>query len=523
MRAAGALSTQASPGEQGADRALVRIVLPIFIVLLVVVVARHEMWRDEIEAWNVALRSASVPALFQNIRYNGHGALWYLVLFPIARVTSDPRAMQLFHVVLAAATAGVLLAYFPVGRLCRILLAFGYFCFFEYATISRHYALGFLLTILFCAVAIRRPDSILLQVLLLVLLAQVHVYGVILSISLAACQLARLAELRRSGRVSEKVKRRYAAAALLFAAGLAVAVRQLIPPPDSGFDSSFLRLSKKQLLQTLSTPWRGLVPIPKVQLDFWNTNVLDGPPVGSFFQATVLQAALAILVCGFLVVLHARRPAPLMFVVLAYGGLLLFTYLKYLGDVRHHGHYWIALIAAHWLWVFSEDRLPSGRLSRSLEFLERSRYRALILLCAVGFAVGVGANATDLVRTFSSSGDAARFLKANFPPDTPVVGDRNYLAAAVAMHLNRQFFYTMGERWGISVTWQASQMRFAAPDEVFRDVERLRRETRRDVLVLLSYPARGPLARYEEVARFPAGIVPDERYFLYIARFGRAP
>lgn len=54
----------------------------------------HATWRDEMQAWLIVRDSADLPALFHNLRYEGHPALWYLLLMPLTRLSRDPALMQ---------------------------------------------------------------------------------------------------------------------------------------------------------------------------------------------------------------------------------------------------------------------------------------------------------------------------------------------------------------------------------------------------------------------------------------------
>ena len=87
--------------------------------LVVVSVLRHEMWRDEIQAWSIAIGSHSVGDLLHALRYEGHPPLWYLVLMPITRATSDPRMMQVLAIACFVLTAIVVVRLSPWSRLLQ--------------------------------------------------------------------------------------------------------------------------------------------------------------------------------------------------------------------------------------------------------------------------------------------------------------------------------------------------------------------------------------------------------------------
>src|SRR5438105_2148457 len=69
----------------------------------------HAMWFDELQAWNIARASHSLPGLVANLRYEGHPVLWYLPLYALTRVTGDPRWMQALQLIVVVATYALVL------------------------------------------------------------------------------------------------------------------------------------------------------------------------------------------------------------------------------------------------------------------------------------------------------------------------------------------------------------------------------------------------------------------------------
>jgi hypothetical protein len=59
-----------------------------FLLVMLVNLAHHAMWRDELNAWGIAVASPSLADLFHNMHYEGHPALWHALLW-LAR--SPPR------------------------------------------------------------------------------------------------------------------------------------------------------------------------------------------------------------------------------------------------------------------------------------------------------------------------------------------------------------------------------------------------------------------------------------------------
>ena len=100
------------------------LLLAAFFVLGLLLVLRHALWQDEWQAWLLVRGSRSLAELFQNLRYEGHPAFWYLPLYGLSRFTAQPLAMQLLHLtlaiaggsLLAALAAGVVLLRYPELR-----------------------------------------------------------------------------------------------------------------------------------------------------------------------------------------------------------------------------------------------------------------------------------------------------------------------------------------------------------------------------------------------------------------------
>ena len=56
------------------------IITGFYFLLSIIGILNHEMWRDELQAWMVAIDAHSIAQLFQNVKYEGHPALWHLFL-----------------------------------------------------------------------------------------------------------------------------------------------------------------------------------------------------------------------------------------------------------------------------------------------------------------------------------------------------------------------------------------------------------------------------------------------------------
>src|SRR5262245_35057930 len=124
------------------ERVLLWAIFIAYVLLLLMALSKHELWGDEIHSWNIARSSHDLSELLQNSRYEGHPPLWYVVLFTITRFTHEPEYIKIAQALFAMAMVFILLFASPFPLIIRALLPFGYYLAFEYAALSRNYAIA---------------------------------------------------------------------------------------------------------------------------------------------------------------------------------------------------------------------------------------------------------------------------------------------------------------------------------------------------------------------------------------------
>src|SRR4051812_25130262 len=328
--------------DEPRPRDLRGLVLLAFVVVVGIAMWRHEMWRDELQAWMIARASHSVPNLLDNIRYEGHPALWYLLLLPLTKISGSPWVMQVAQLAIATGGLALVLWKAPFTRLQKVLFAGGYFVLFEYGTLSRSYSLGWLWLAATCVVASGKRRWPWAGVTL-ALLALTSAFGALVAVGVLVGLL-----------VDEVVRHRESEGATPFvplvlggivaAAGFAVAYAQAAPPGDAGVYRSWNTSFNSSLVRTsLAAVSRALVPIPKFRREFWNTSVFDGITT----PAAILGVAFVVGIAWLL----RRKPGAIAMWLAGVGLVVGFLYSKiqYASASRHYGHVFLVLIAALWL------------------------------------------------------------------------------------------------------------------------------------------------------------------------------
>ena len=154
----------------------------IFFLVSLWLLGKHEMWRDELQAWLLVRDSSNLISLSQNLKFEGHPGLWHLILFPLTRISSNPLSMQIIHLLISTCSVYVLFKWSPFTRIQKIFLTFSYFLFYEYSLIVRSYSVSTLLIFIFCTLFENRGKNIIKISCVLALLSHTSIFGLFISL-----------------------------------------------------------------------------------------------------------------------------------------------------------------------------------------------------------------------------------------------------------------------------------------------------------------------------------------------------
>ena len=411
-------------GSKSNSDVLFRITLGLaYGAVLLIGLMCHEMWRDELRAWNIVAHSNSIGDIYTELRYEGHGPLWYIFLYLTSLCSKSPYAMQVVHGLLALAAVG-LISFAPFQRFEKVLLSFGYFTLFEYAIISRHYVLTEVCCLICCIAWHKRQTrwGMVYFAIGVALLPLTSVYGIVFGL-VWLCVYFRDTESRSAPRRPVAI----ATAAFLFATVISLSV--MIPRSDcnAGPMPWHFALSYTRLIAVLNSTTLGLLPIMGQLEQVWNSYTT--------YDSVVTAAGGVLLLVG--TVWHLRRyPDALLFWCLAATGLMLFAYVKYIGTYRHFGHFYLALLCSMWLRRGGSPSTVQRRVSPLLLF---------ILLCQL--LAGVRAYLMDFNRPFSGAREAAEFIQFHYPK-TIVLEDWYPTGEGLAGYLNRPIAFPRNSHIG---------------------------------------------------------------------------
>lgn len=436
------------------------LIVAAYAVLVLVTTLRHEIWKDEAQAWLIACSSADLGQLFWFLKTEAHPPLWYLCLWVLSRFSDHVLLMQLFHALLAIGTAALLVFGAPMRLWQKAMAVFGYYLVYEYAIIARNYVLGALLSFAVCALIARRHRAMIWIGVLLALLANTSAQGAILGAGLGAGLAVDWLMGWRARRPQLAPAWHVALAALLCAGGLAAsyAIVAQYPTDTPRITQTYEGIqSAGDALEKFLPLSRAIAPVPALDAQPWGTHILathSSSAVRFGFATAGLLFALA--AC----VLLLPRPAVWTTAIVAGGALWLLMAFVFEGYPRHYGHYLLLLLVVLWLWhVYPAPAWrPGSRMAALEQFGRRLRPAGNMLLAtllALHMFAGFQLVVLDLLGPFSRAKEVAAFLREHHPRDTLVMGYPDTESSSVRAQLRRPVYYLESQSFGGPVNWVA--------------------------------------------------------------------
>jgi hypothetical protein len=495
-----------------------------FFVVALLGMLSHEMWRDEHQAWLVARDANSLSQLLDNMNYEGNPALWHFFLYWITRVTHDPIYMQAFHLLVATSFIFIFNRYAPINNLHKILFSFGYFPLYEYAVISRSYAVGILLVFGICALYKNRMTKYILIGILLALLANVTIYAVVI-----ACCIAGILVLdyflyqQKNGKTTMQLVIGLA----IFILGVAFSLYQIWPDKDNSFPAPYATslFDFPRWGEVLSKLFTTYLYIPQIDEHFWNTAIYfkDSVSTGWVLISIIIFAA------GILVFL--RRPLILLLYLGMTIGLFSVFYYTALMHSRYCGYLLIALVVCYWLSEYYPEKKNYSSLASFGKRINRPFFTTILSFSVIGAIV---AYSMEIQYKFSPSKEVGNYIKENKLDSLPVVGITDFTISPLATYLDKKLFYPQMNDFGSFTIWskrRIDQMNFqesVAALGAFIDKGNQKVLWIKDSAPQVSDGGTNQQDMEKAILRndlqvdllkkWTPGIVADERYFIYLVQ-----
>jgi hypothetical protein len=460
------------------------VVTLIFFILGVIGIEHHELWRDEYQAWLIATDSNSLSDLLAKSRYEGHPLLWHIILFIVAKVVNTVTAMQYIHIVIATLSVWLINRYAPFSNFHKILSSFGYFIFYEYAVISRSYALSLFFILLFCVLYPKRFQNILGLCITIFLMANTQTFTTIISIACLMFLCYELVFTKIELQISKTHYGKIYLSLSIAVFGIGVAIWQIYPPADGGFfdpktyTKSFNTDYLKFALTRINNAW---IAIPKPDIiDNWNTNRF-------FSNSNAVNVAISLLLFVLSVLSLINNYKVLFFYLTGMLGLLLFFYItgfKFMYN-RHIGHLFIMFFASFWLHGITKNK--SEYLSNSVRKIS-SKYASwfFMTILTAQFIGGIIAYRHDVIYDFSNAKNATAYIKSQKLENCTIAGSADYVLSSIAGAINKEIYYPEKQGFGKYIIWNDARTKPFEYSDLYKKCVEFYEKDKKQVLLILS-------------------------------------
>ena len=381
-------------------------------------VVHHEPGRDETAPWLV-VRDTAFLDIFRELHYQLHPFLWYLIMFPFAKLGLPCFTIAILNWLMAAGIVYLLLWRSPFPKLTGVLAAFSFYLFWAYSIEARGvYALGFLLLFIIAVNYKSRFSHPLRYGILLFLLANTNAFMVPTAAGLVFIWFA---EAWFDKKLSPK----------LFCAMGIVALGGLFAAWELG---AIFPLSDLPALGRTDNVGFQISALPKAIVGAFFTGI---NPVPFLFVP-------ALVILAFLLRPFLSRPYSGTFCVIHILGNLAAIGIKpvYLCE-RHYGIILMGIVFALWIAHYEKDLIPK---KRAFDASFAARFAAASIALNISFlsstGLGMMMSYYDWNYLYSGCSQMAAFIKNNNLERFPIASQRyGHLTPVAAFLPGKKFWY----------------------------------------------------------------------------------
>ncbi|MEY4510066.1 MAG: hypothetical protein RLZZ450_2188 [Pseudomonadota bacterium] len=437
-------------------------------VLVALLLARHEMWRDEVRALSLAMGAHSLSELSHSLRNEGHPMLWHALLFAGYGLTGSKLVLPVVSALICAAAVVLFVHRSPFPLWFKALFVLGGLPLYEYSVMARNYGISMLLMFVFAHLYPLRRERTLALGVVLALLANTNVHSALLAGILMAVWMTDVLLRGRTPPLGQEARQLYLAG-LVLSAGIAFALWSVWPTSELAASDT----TRYTIVDVLSAAWETVCN-----------------PAGAFHKIApgktgVLAVLASLVLVGATLGLLSYAPG----LVASWTALLLLSAvfkLVYKGSLRHQGLFVVFLISLYWM-MLEAGRAPLRNVV--LRWLARTgTFVGLPILCTVLLGTGLYYAFVDLTGECSANRALANVLAA-----TPryahavLIGEPDYYLESLPYYSDNPIYLAREDRYGRTVRFVRDIRRDLSLRDLLVSALQVQRTSSEPVLIALGH------------------------------------
>lgn len=477
------------------------IIASLFLLLNLSSIFFHEMWRDELQAWLIARDSKNILQLFINLKYEGHPALWYLLLTPLTKVFS-PVSMQILHLSIFLLALYFFIFFSPFSFLQKLLFSIGIFSY-EYTIISRNYSLSILFLFIYASYFEKRYEKPIITSIILFFLSHTNILGLIICISIFLTQIFDYFFFTKV-QINKILLKNFLLGLCISFLGILTSTAQVIPFSDATYAPGWnFTLDFKLLLELINKVLVNAF-LPPLKHILINTLV-------EFLYNYYIFLIIIIFIL-YIFIKNIIKPNIIIFLYASLSGLIIFFYTKFLGDTRHHGLIWIIFIISYWL-SYKND-LNHIHILKNV----RVKFSTIFTLLLIYHSLAsIGPRINDYKKPYSNAKLTAEFIKLNNLKDKIIIGHPNNYLASIRGYLdNKAFFNIEKNRFETYFRYDSIQYK----KNIFESIKNDPFFKNKQFILITNYSLTDlnlNSSKLSNIAKFTGAIRSDENFYIYMS------
>lgn len=423
------------------------LILALYILLNSILILHHENWRDEAQAWQIA-KQLSLPDIFRQLKYEGHPCLWYLILFPFAKLGFPFGCIGFISLFFMAIAVWLILKKAPFCILVKVLLVFSPFFVYYYPVISRSYCLIPPLLAWLAALYPRRKEKPLWYGAALALLTQTHIFMIGLSFLLSFSWFMETVFVWRKEKTGHKLPvQNIQGLGISLASGLFLIWELLGSATTNASVDVHISSSLSSNLHRINvaSQW-GMDELLKMGVDDPTWKILR-----------------LLLVAGAVVLLFYSWKEASIYIGTSVMQVLMFAYI-YLASPQK------AMLLAHGLvfvlWIIMEEK----KEVRMWKWFWQLALAVLALMATNGHKPLI---LNDMDQAYSSSKEMAAYIREHVPEDVPLIAASDIAVEAAAAYLpERVIWYPITENAVTFLVWDGVRTGSITYEEMLERVKK---------------------------------------------------
>ena len=414
------------------------VVMLCYSIITFIILLFHESWRDEAQAWLIA-RDLNIIDIFEQMKYEGHPVIWYLILVPFAKLGLPYVTVKIVSWLICNIAVWLILKKAPFNLILKILFILSMPMIYLYPSISRSYCLIPLAITIVAIYFGQRHEKPIQYILSILFLANTHVimYGMV-GILLLLFYIEELIQNRKTN--SKEQKKKVYISLIVIIVGLILTLIPILISMTTNTDVS------------LTSNTASIFEDTKLKMENAYKEIMTGCFGENELILKIVAIALIILLC-YEIRYHFKNSL----IIICTEGLqfLIYTYV-YMGSEQRVSTFILLMMFIFWIQNDKKEKTINinkneKELVNNQKYLKRQKRKEqltnaaeyiLVFVLIINIVNGMDAVNKEIKTNYSTAYETSEWIKNNLEDDSIFICTNMPLSSAIIPYIDKEVFWS---------------------------------------------------------------------------------